>query len=131
MAEEQETPFRAVMDATGFFIKVETVDGAIYTGKLSRLDMLHGDVELSDVRCQRRDSSLSIECRVFLKGANIRLIHLPSEIRKATYLEWENPNVQKNLKKSLKLRRPRGVKKDRSRNKMMKKSKVEKLKKLL
>ncbi|RNE94915.1 small nuclear ribonucleoprotein, partial [Trypanosoma conorhini] len=106
MTEVLETPLRAVMDATGFFVKVEAVDGAVYTGKLSRLDMLHGDVEMIDVRCQRRDSSLSIECRVLLKGSNVRLIHLPSDIRKATYLEWEDPNVQKDLKNSLKSRRP-------------------------
>ncbi|RNF11835.1 small nuclear ribonucleoprotein [Trypanosoma rangeli] len=121
MTEEGEAPLRAVMDSMGFFVKVETVDGAFYTGKLSRLDMLHGDVELTDVRCQRRDSSLSVECRVLLKGTNVRLIHLPSDIRKATYLEWENPSVHRVLKNSLKSRRPRGFKKNTSKTTKTKK----------
>ncbi|ORC93157.1 putative small nuclear ribonucleoprotein [Trypanosoma theileri] len=131
MTEGRDTPSFAVLDATGLFVKVETVEGSMYMGKLSRFDMDNGDVELSDVRCQHRDSSLSVECRVFIKGSSVRLMHLPSHMRKASFLDWANPSVQKELKESLKVRHSKRREAQKSTAVNTKKAKQRKLKKLL
>lgn len=97
-----DIPLRAICEATGFLVKVETTDGSVYDGKLMQLDAICGDIELIDVRCQHRDSSLSVEGRVFLKGSSVRLVHLPSDLKRAPFLDWRNLSIQKQLKSSLK-----------------------------
>ncbi|KAH9582150.1 hypothetical protein LSM04_006217 [Trypanosoma melophagium] len=127
----RDIPSSAAVDATGLFVRVETVEGSMYMGKLSRFDIDNGDVELSDVRCQHRDSSLSIECRVFIKGSSVRLMHLPPHMRKASFLDWANPSVQKEIKDSLKTRRPKRSEAKKFTAVNTKKVKQRKLKKLL
>ncbi|KEG14205.1 small nuclear ribonucleoprotein [Trypanosoma grayi] len=134
MPEVGDTTMFAVVEATGLLVKVEAVDGSVYIGKLSRFDMEHGDIELFDVRCQHCDSSLSVECRVFLKGPSVRLIHLPPDMKKASFLDWKDPKIQKELKTSLKARRLKGhsgVKNDVAKVKIGKEKNLKKLKKLL
>ncbi|KAG8340904.1 putative small nuclear ribonucleoprotein [Trypanosoma vivax] len=125
-----DVPVRAVCEATGFFVKVETVEGTVYLGRLDKVDVSCGDVELSEVRCQHRDSSLSVEGRVFIKGSCVRLLHLPSDMRNALFLDWKNPDVQKELRSSLKVRRGRVNNKGNTYGKRQKATQ-KKLKKLL
>lgn len=104
-----DIPHLVVQEAIRRIVSVETIDGKRYSGLLANFDIEEGNTELIDVRCQAKDSSLSIMERVFIKGCNIRIIHLPSELRNAPLLNWKQLSTQQVLKKSLK--RPRKLSK--------------------
>nr|CCC93651.1 putative small nuclear ribonucleoprotein [Trypanosoma congolense IL3000] len=100
-----DIPCHAVRESTNLVVKVETTDDCTYVGRLTKMDCTHGDMELVDVRCQHRDSSLSVEGRVLLKGSSVRIVHLPSDLKRAPFLDWRNLDVQKHLKINMKISR--------------------------
>ncbi|CCW67087.1 unnamed protein product [Phytomonas sp. Hart1] len=114
-----------VSEALNYYVSVETIDGSIVKGKLIRYDEHTGNAELIDVECQTRDSSLSVFERFFLKGANIRIIHLPPDLCKSPLLDWQNSSMRQALKKTIKPNR--SVRKNktalRTTNKLLKQQK--------
>lgn len=97
-----DLPVMVVMDAANTRVQVETTEGARYTGLLVAVDQNTGNVELLDVRCQGRDSSLHVMERVFVPGSRVRLMHLRSDVSRSPYLQWRTEHVQQLLNKSFK-----------------------------
>ncbi|CCW59939.1 unnamed protein product [Phytomonas sp. EM1] len=106
-----DIPHSVVSEALNFYVSIETIDGGTVRGKLIGYDDHTGNAELIDVECQSRDSSLSVSERFFLKGSNIRIIHLPSDLSKSPLLDWQNSSLRQALKKSIKA--DRGVRKSK------------------
>lgn len=127
---EKDIPLSTVFEATGTQVTVETLDGSLYKGRLVTFDTKRGNIELVDVRSQARDSSLSISERIYVRGCNIRLIHMLPEMKMAPTLNWRKDSVfvelRKSLKRPRKARPPKIVVKDTSH----KKDKSKRLKKL-
>lgn len=103
---QADIPTSTVVESLNRVVTVESVDGSRFTGRLVVVDEKSGNLELEEVRCQARDSSLSISERIFVRGSQIRLIQLPIELKAAPCLDWRKESLQLQLKKSLK--RPRG-----------------------
>lgn len=129
--EISDVPCTIVVEATGRRITVELVDGATCCGHMVNFDMGTGNVELADVKCQAKDSSLSIAERIFLRGDRVRMIHLPVEMQKAPLLDWRHEHVQQLLKKSLKTKRRSSSKKaPKDEEEALKRQREKKLRKL-
>lgn len=127
-----DVPSLVVAEATGRRIKVEAVDGSSFTGNLVAFDAASGNVEMSDVKCQAKDSSLSVCERVLVKGDRVRLIHLPVELQKAPLLDWRNDGLQQMLSKALKPKKRRvrrAAKRDDQNLKWKQEKKMKKLRK--
>ena len=101
-SSNKDFPASLVFEAVNSRVVVETVDGGLYRGKLVAYDTERGNIELTDVRHQARDSSYSFHERVTIKGSNVRIIQLPPEMKAAPSLQWRRDSVQQELKKSLK-----------------------------
>lgn len=97
-------PKEICMECINRIVVVETTEGCVFKGRLVNLDG-YGNVELVDVRSISRDSSVSIEERVLVKGCSVRLIHLPSEVKLSPLLDWRNEKVQTEIRKSLRIKR--------------------------
>lgn len=95
-----DLPRDVCLESIDRLVVVETCEGCLFKGKLSSIDV-HGNVELIDVRCSFRDSSLSIEERVFIKSSNIRLMHLPCEVKHSSSLDWQNKIIVSQIRESL------------------------------
>lgn len=99
--EISDYPHAICLEGINRVVQVETTEGSNYTGRLQTLDS-HGNVELVDVRCYAKDSSILIEERVFIRSSRIRLIHLPVEVKYSPLMNWRDEKVQLDIRKSLK-----------------------------
>lgn len=98
----KDLPASLVFEAVNSRVVVETIEGSIYKGKLAAYDTDKGNVELTDARYQAKDSSYEFLERVAIRGASIRTIQLPPEMKAAPSLQWRRDSVQQELKKTLK-----------------------------
>jgi small nuclear ribonucleoprotein D3 len=101
-SSEKDFPASLVFEAINSRVIVETMEGSIYKGKLAAYDTERGNVELIEARHQAKDSSYGFYERVTIRGSNIRIIHLPPEMKAAPSLQWRRDSVYQELKKSLK-----------------------------
>ncbi|CAD2214134.1 small nuclear ribonucleoprotein D3 [Angomonas deanei] len=125
MAEDNSDLTLSVLaEASGNVVKVEMKNGSTYRGKVSIIDKA-GNIELTNVSVQNRDSSLSVEERVLLRNAQVRLIHLPPEFVNSPLLNTHSAQTLNRLKKSLRRKAPtnKAAKKDHSGNKEKKRLK--------
>eukprot|EP00796_Vickermania_ingenoplastis_P006222 gene6222-4479_t len=104
MSSSLDLPKAICLEGINRVVQVETTEGSAFKGRLQSIDSF-GNIELIDVRCTSKSSSISIEERVLIKGCSIRLIHLPPEVKLSPLANWRSENIQAELRKSLKPQR--------------------------
>lgn len=80
-------PMRCVKETKGFRLVVETTCSDRYTGTLCSIDGSTSNVILEGVIVRRANGKLATLPRCVVRGSVIRVMELPSELKRAAFLQ--------------------------------------------